>query len=444
MQNLKAITLDLDDTLWPSGPALAEAEAQLHQWLEGNAPAVAVALPLAGVGGVAAPVRAVVLTPTATSLNLPDLNPKPVGRTTDLVAAITPAIGSGTVIFYDTTGGGRVEIGSAPAGADPYVFGQSRATLTIPADMAAGSYELLAAFQGKSANGTWQLQGTDWYNGEIGNINRFSLIVTPYACVNVARTVAMTATKTVAGSFTPAGTVTYTVTLTNTGNGVQADNSGDEYVDVLPSRLTLVPASTTATRGTLTTGGNTVHWNGSLEAGASVVLTIVATVKPNTGSLVVSSQGTVSYDANHDGTNEATLPTDDPGVAGSANPTVFTVAGPPTNLDIDGNGTYDPLTDGLLILRYLSGMTGNALIGGAITPGAPRNNATLVQNYLATLGTVLDIDGNSHADALTDGLLILRYLLGVRGTPLVTGSLGQGFTRGTFQLIEADILSKMP
>lgn len=45
MQNLKAITLDLDDTLWPSGPALAEAEAQLHQWLEGNAPAVAVALP---------------------------------------------------------------------------------------------------------------------------------------------------------------------------------------------------------------------------------------------------------------------------------------------------------------------------------------------------------------------------------------------------------------
>jgi len=42
---LKAITLDLDDTLWPSGPALAAAEERLHAWLEENAPAVAAALP---------------------------------------------------------------------------------------------------------------------------------------------------------------------------------------------------------------------------------------------------------------------------------------------------------------------------------------------------------------------------------------------------------------
>lgn len=43
--SIKAITLDLDDTLWPSGPALAAAEAKLHAWLEVNAPTVAVALP---------------------------------------------------------------------------------------------------------------------------------------------------------------------------------------------------------------------------------------------------------------------------------------------------------------------------------------------------------------------------------------------------------------
>ena len=42
---LRAITLDHDDTLWPSGPALAAAEARLHTWLEQNAPAVAAALP---------------------------------------------------------------------------------------------------------------------------------------------------------------------------------------------------------------------------------------------------------------------------------------------------------------------------------------------------------------------------------------------------------------
>lgn len=42
---IKAISLDLDDTLWPSGPALLAAEAKLHAWLEANAPAVAAALP---------------------------------------------------------------------------------------------------------------------------------------------------------------------------------------------------------------------------------------------------------------------------------------------------------------------------------------------------------------------------------------------------------------
>ncbi|MFM9970316.1 MAG: HAD family hydrolase [Burkholderiales bacterium] len=44
-ESIKAITLDLDDTLWPSGPAIAAAEDKLHRWLEANAPAVAAALP---------------------------------------------------------------------------------------------------------------------------------------------------------------------------------------------------------------------------------------------------------------------------------------------------------------------------------------------------------------------------------------------------------------
>ena len=42
---IAAITLDLDETLWPSGPAIAGAEAQLHVWLEQHAPAVAAAFP---------------------------------------------------------------------------------------------------------------------------------------------------------------------------------------------------------------------------------------------------------------------------------------------------------------------------------------------------------------------------------------------------------------
>ena len=36
---IRAITLDLDDTLWPIWPTIARAEQSLQAWLEDNAPA---------------------------------------------------------------------------------------------------------------------------------------------------------------------------------------------------------------------------------------------------------------------------------------------------------------------------------------------------------------------------------------------------------------------
>ena len=38
---VRAITLDLDDTLWPIWPTIARAEGALQQWLADNAPATA-------------------------------------------------------------------------------------------------------------------------------------------------------------------------------------------------------------------------------------------------------------------------------------------------------------------------------------------------------------------------------------------------------------------
>ena len=37
--------------------------------------------------------------------------------------------------------------------------------------------------------------------------------------------------------------------------------------------------------------------------------------------------------------------------------------------DIDGNGVAQPLTDGLLLLRYLFGLRGEALVNGAVGVG---------------------------------------------------------------------------
>ena len=39
-------------------------------------------------------------------------------------------------------------------------------------------------------------------------------------------------------------------------------------------------------------------------------------------------------------------------------------------LDIDGNGSYDALTDGLLILRYLFGLSGDSLVAGVVANNA--------------------------------------------------------------------------
>ena len=38
---LRALTLDLDDTLWPVWPAIERAEAALHEWLRTHAPGTA-------------------------------------------------------------------------------------------------------------------------------------------------------------------------------------------------------------------------------------------------------------------------------------------------------------------------------------------------------------------------------------------------------------------
>ncbi len=131
-------------------------------------------------------------------------------------------------------------------------------------------------------------------------------------------------TKSVAGTFLVGETITYTVDLYNAGPGAQLDNPGDEFSDTLPPQLTLVSA--VATSGTVGTAGNTVTWNGSIPALGSVTLTIEATINPGTGGQLISNQGTIWYDADGDGTNEATALTDDPNPPGTEDPTDFIVS----------------------------------------------------------------------------------------------------------------------
>jgi uncharacterized repeat protein (TIGR01451 family) len=114
--------------------------------------------------------------------------------------------------------------------------------------------------------------------------------------------------NTVAGDFSEGGTVTYTITLHNSA-GTQADNPGNELIDVLPSDLTLVSASATSGTAVATLGTNTVTWNGSISGGGDVIITITATITGLQGTRI-SNQATINYDSDGNGTNETSTQTD--------------------------------------------------------------------------------------------------------------------------------------
>lgn len=128
--------------------------------------------------------------------------------------------------------------------------------------------------------------------------------------------------------------------------------------------------------------------------------------------------------------------------------------------DIDLDGTISPTTDGELVLRYMRGLTGTELIDGAVSSGAKRNSASVIQAYLDGLkapelsallpstdspltpeqqayregllhGRRLDVDnsatfdvaGNLLTDGIdpnVDGVLILRHMAGI-GITIATG-----------------------
>jgi len=115
----------------------------------------------------------------------------------------------------------------------------------------------------------------------------------------------------------------------------------------------------------------------------------------------------------------------------------------PIGLDVDGNGQYDALTDGLMIIRWMFGLTGASITNNAIGLNATRTSPAEVTAYLEALRSVLDIDANGSVDALTDGLMILRYLFGLRGASVTVNAIGPNATRVLTPDIETYIQSLM-
>jgi hypothetical protein len=104
-------------------------------------------------------------------------------------------------------------------------------------------------------------------------------------------------------------------------------------------------------------------------------------------------------------------------------------------LDIDSDGSVAALTDGLLILRFLFDLDGPPLANGATSDSCARCEPSTIDAHLDALDT-LDVDGDEILDPLTDGILILRYLFGFRGDALTTAAVGAGCVRCDAATIE--------
>jgi uncharacterized repeat protein (TIGR01451 family) len=229
-----------------------------------------------------------------------------------------------TLVSASATAGTAVAtVGTNTVTWDGHVPAHGSVTITIHANIKTGTALQTVTNQGTAGfdadgNGTNEASALTDDPAVGGTTDPTSFKVASPATIS-------THTKTVSGTFAEGGTVTYTVVIGNSSAQTQQDNPGDEFTDVLPSLLTLTGAS--ATSGTATTGGNTVHWNGSIPAGGSVTITITAIINNGAAGQTITNQGTIFFDADGNGTNESSILTDDPNVGGASDPTAFQVAG---------------------------------------------------------------------------------------------------------------------
>jgi hypothetical protein len=223
-------------------------------------------------------------------------------------------------------------------------------------------------------------------------------------------------------------------------------------VGVSPSLLT-VDLSALALDTSAIIGGGTATGTVTLSAGApadggnimlsssnSAAATVPATVTVLEGAtsamfaistFTVSSRTTVAVSATYGGsTKTATLAVYPPLPAAA--------------LDIDGDGTYDAPTDGLLVLRYLFGNRDESLVAQAVASNAARKTASEINDHLDWIRPALDVDQNDSVDALSDGLLIIRYLSDLRGGALISGAIGSDAVRKEAIDIENYLASLTP
>ena len=211
------------------------------------------------------------------------------------------------------------------------------------------------------------------------------------------------------GQAGPGDTLLYTIVVANDGTG---DAAGVLFDDTPDPYTTLTTGSVTTTAGTVVTGNAagdaTVAVNVGTLAGLGGAATITFEVEIDgplpVGVTSVSNQGVVS------GANFGDLSTDDPAVAGTADPTVTALFSSPEivatktavlELDIDGDGRADADE----VIRYVIVVenTGTGDAADVVLSDTPDANTTIVPGSVTTtLGTVTSGNGAGDTTVTVD------------------------------------------
>ncbi len=108
----------------------------------------------------------------------------------------------------------------------------------------------------------------------------------------------------------------------------------------------------------------------------------------------------------------------------------FSVQANDLSWDMDSDGSTNALTDGLLMLRYAFGIRGNSLTKGVISD--PSNlTISQIESRLQSNLLISDIDGNGKVDALTDGLILMRYLFNIKNESMISAAVASEAPRSS-------------
>jgi hypothetical protein len=96
-----------------------------------------------------------------------------------------------------------------------------------------------------------------------------------------------------------------------------------------------------------------------------------------------------------------------------------------------------------MMLRYCFGLRDEMVTASAMATDSPMSSEQVVAEIESAL-TMADIDEDGEVGALTDGLMLLRYLFGLRGDQITASAVGTNANRTSNEAIEAYLEAYMP